>query len=164
MFFGAGRSFKIYGARSEKARLLLRAGASWKTKAVAAAGYGLTEAGALEGPALRASDVDRWRGPFLLRIPPGCLLLPRQQAGGDLDSETRLASRAVIGLSGAKLVIRLKEGRRKAPDLGWPESASARNTRGGPFSSTFRICYGRPGPGERRRASPFFRAGPGRRC
>ena len=45
--------------------------------------------------------------PFLLRIPSECLPLCRQQAGEDLDSEERLARRAVIGLSGAKLVIKL---------------------------------------------------------
>ena len=45
--------------------------------------------------------------PFLLRIPSECLPLRRQQAGEDLDSEGRLARRAVIGLPGAKLVIKL---------------------------------------------------------
>ena len=45
-FFGAGRSFKIYVKRLEKACLLLGVGASWKSKAVAAAGSGLSKAGA----------------------------------------------------------------------------------------------------------------------
>ena len=45
--------------------------------------------------------------PFLLRIPSECLPLRRRQAGEDLDSETRQNRRAVIGLSGAKLAIKL---------------------------------------------------------
>ena len=44
---------------------------------------------------------------FLLRIPSECLPLCRQQAGEDLDSDERLTRRAVIGLSGAKLAIKL---------------------------------------------------------
>ena len=48
---------------------------------------------------------------FLLRIPSECLPLCRQQGGEDLDPEERLARRAVIGLSGAKLAI--KRNRRK---------------------------------------------------
>ena len=42
--------------------------------------------------------------------------LRRQKAGGNPDSETRLARRAVIGLSGAKLVIKLS--RRKHMAVG----------------------------------------------
>ena len=44
---------------------------------------------------------------FLLRIPSECLPLCRQQAGEDLDSEERLTRRAVFGLSGGKLIIKL---------------------------------------------------------
>ena len=40
-FFLAGRSFKIYVAHLEMARPLLGVGASWESKAVTAAGYGL---------------------------------------------------------------------------------------------------------------------------
>ena len=44
-FFGAGRSFKIYVAHLEKACLLLGIDTSWKSRAVATAGYGLSKAG-----------------------------------------------------------------------------------------------------------------------
>ena len=44
---------------------------------------------------------------LLLRIPSECLPMCRQQAGEDLESEERLARRAVIGLSGGKLIIKL---------------------------------------------------------
>ena len=44
---------------------------------------------------------------FLLRIPSERLPLCRQQAGEDLESEERLARRAVIGLQGGKLIIKL---------------------------------------------------------
>ena len=44
-FFGAGRSFKIYVAHLEEACLLLEVGASWNSKAVTVADYGLAGAG-----------------------------------------------------------------------------------------------------------------------
>ena len=133
-FFGAGRSFKICVAHLDKARLLLGVGASWKSKAVAAAGYGLSKAGGRSfspRPAISRSQLCElvmsrslqddlalialigW--PFLLRIPSECLPLRRQQAGEDLDSEERLARRAVIGLSGTKLVIKLDRRKHMAP-------------------------------------------------
>ena len=132
-FFGAGRSFKLYAAHLEKACLLLGVGASWKTKAAATAGYGLSKAGdrsfsprpaisrsqlcelatsgSLEDDPALIALID-W--PCLLRIPSECLPLRRQQAGEDLDSEERPARRAVICLSRAKLVIKLNRRRHMA--------------------------------------------------
>ena len=113
-------------AHLEKACRLLGVETSWKSKAVAAAGYGLSAAGGRSfppRPAISRSQLCEsvmarslqdclalialigW--PFLLRVPSECLPLRGQQAGEDLDSEERLARRAVIGLSGAKVVIKL---------------------------------------------------------
>ena len=99
---------------------------SWKTRAVARAGYGLAKAGnrsSAPRPAIsetRLCELVKSLSlqheltlialiglSFLLRIPSNCLALRRQQAGVDLDSETCLARRAVVGLSGAKLVNEL---------------------------------------------------------
>ena len=134
-FFGAGRSFKIYAAHLEKARLLLGVDASWKSKAVNTAGYGHAKAGdrsfspgpAISRPQLCELATSRllqddlafvaligWS--FLMRTPSERLPFCRQQAGGDLDSEERSARREVVGLSGAKLVIKLN--RRKHVDFG----------------------------------------------
>ena len=125
-FFGAGRSFKIYVAHLEKACLLLGLDTSWKSRAIATAGYGLAKAGdrsfaprpAISRPQLCELITARslqdglalialigWS--FLLRIPSECLPLCRQQAGEDLETEERLARRAVIGLSGGRLIIKL---------------------------------------------------------
>ena len=127
-FFGAGRSFKIYVAHLEKACLLLGTDTSWKTRAVITAGYGLSKAGDRSfapRPAISRSQLCElvsarslqdglalialigWS--FLLRIPSECLPLCRQQAGEDLESEERLARRAVIGLQGGKLIIKLNK-------------------------------------------------------
>ena len=93
-FFGAGRSFKIYVAHLEKACLLLGVDASWKSKAVATAGHGLSKAGDRSfspRPAISRSQLCElvmsrslqddlalialigWS--FLLRIPSECLPL-----------------------------------------------------------------------------------------
>ena len=95
-FFGAGGSFKIYVAHLEKARLPLGVDASWKSKAVATAGHGLSRAGdrsfpprpAISGSLLCELVMSRppqddlalisligW--PFLIRIPSECLPLCR---------------------------------------------------------------------------------------
>ena len=108
------------------ARLFLGVDASWKTRAVAAAGYGLAKEGDRSfapRPAISKARLCElvtslslqyelalialigWA--FLLRIPSDCSPLIRQQAGEDLDSETRLARREVVGLSGARLAIQL---------------------------------------------------------
>ena len=125
-FFGAGRSFNIYVAHLEEACLLVGVGATCKSKAVSTAGRGFSKAGDrsfFPGPAISTPQLCElvmslplqddlalialigW--PFLLRIPPECLPLCKQQAGEDLGPEGRLIRRAVIGLSGAKLVIKL---------------------------------------------------------
>ena len=125
-FFGAGRSFKIYVTHLEMARLLLGVDAGWKTRAGAAAGYRLAKEGdrsLTPRPAISKARLCELvtslslqyelalialiGRAFLLRIPSDCSPLIRQQAGEDLDSETRLARRAVIGISGARLVIKL---------------------------------------------------------
>ena len=83
-FFGAGRPFKIYVARLEKACLLLGVSTSWKTKAAMTAGYGLeswgplvlSKTGDLKIPAVRAGDrafLTGWIGahcPHRLAFPP----------------------------------------------------------------------------------------------
>ena len=51
----------------------------------------------------------------LFRISSECLHLRRQQPGEDFGSEALLARRAVIGLSGAKLRIKLSSRKHVAP-------------------------------------------------
>ena len=129
-FFRDGRCVKIYAAHLEKARLFLGVGASWEKRAVATACYVLAKAGDrafTPRPAISRAQlcelvtshspqdelalialIGRY---FLLRIPSECLRLKRQQAGAELDSETRIARRAACGISGAKMAI--KRNRRK---------------------------------------------------
>ena len=117
--FGDGRSSKLYAAPLEEARLLLGVDTSWESKAVATAGYGLAKASDrsfTSRPAISRAQLCELATslslqdelalialtgrPFLLRIPSECLPLRRRQAGKALDSETRLARRAAIGLQG----------------------------------------------------------------
>ena len=188
-FFGAGGSFKIYVAHIENARLFLGVRAIWKTGAVAAAGYGLAKEGrrsfsprpAISKARLRVlatslslqyelALIALIRRLPLLRILSECSPLIRQQAGEYLGSESRLARRAVTGLSGARLAIRL--GRRQHVDTG---SRSARVCICEEYmgeSLELRapqllcpVCH--LWPAIRQRASvggPLFRVGPGSRC
>ena len=104
---------------------------------------------------------------FPLRIPSECLPLRRQQAGEDLDSEERLAWRAVIGLAGAKLVIKLN--RRKHMASG---SRLARACICGEYASdSLELHIPKPfcpacqlWPAIRERAPGPSRAGPERGC
>ena len=122
-------------ARPEKARLLLGVDASWESRAQATAGYGLAKAGNRSfspRPAISRAQLCElvtsrslqddlalialigW--PFLLRILSERLPLCRQQAGEFLDSEARLGRRAVVGLSGPNLVVKLNRRKHMASE------------------------------------------------
>ena len=125
-FFATGKTFRIYVARHEKARLLLGINTSWKSKAVTLAGQGLVKAGgrtASPRPALARGQLVQlmtrrgWAdslailillsSTFHLRIPSEALPLTLQKAGEDLSSDLRIDARAVIGLVDRKLVAKL---------------------------------------------------------
>ena len=144
-FLGAGRSFRVYVARLEKACLLSGLGASWRTKAVDTADRGLAQAGDRSfsrRPAISRAQLCELvtslslRGELGLigligwafppRIPSECHSPCPQRAGEDLDTEVRLHRRAAIGTSEGKLAIKLNRQRHMA--------AGSRLTRQGIFT------------------------------
>ena len=107
---------------------MLGVAATWKSKAVIAAGRGLAKAGGRSQtprPAIakdqliqlgtttgRRNDLTvvaliRWA--FLPRGPSERLLLRRRRAGEDLSSDGRLDKKVGFGMSGGRLIIKVDE-------------------------------------------------------